>query len=383
VPEALASALVLAVAYHSVWFSQNARAYSFILFAAIICTLTLYHALTSDRSRAANLAVYAVLAGLAAYAHVTSVLIVVAHAVVVLGYYLIARRDRLVSLEFGWLVFTFMAAAAVTVLLYAPMIDDVMAFFVAGAKTEHNVVSARVGNESAMVAAIVFEFTQAFGGVIPTVTIMVLLIVGGIGLCWKQPLATALVLAPIPVVILASQLLGRSIHPRFMYFVIGFLAVAVVHGAWVTTHAAARAIGRQRLDLPGFAIAAGAIAILSGWNLPANYSTPKQDYLAAVELVRSRHSDLDPYVVGITSELPVNQYLAAGFGRITTPEQLSGLLQGDKPIVLVYTFTRYVAAGSPEIWSMVEQSCRETDLVPSTVRGGEIRIAECGGPAEE
>ena len=82
VHEGLLAAAFLTLSYHHVWFSQNARGYSALLFWTLLCTLLIYRGL--EIRHRPLLLVYAVAAALGAYTHPTFVFIVVGHAAAIL-----------------------------------------------------------------------------------------------------------------------------------------------------------------------------------------------------------------------------------------------------------------------------------------------------------
>lgn len=80
--ESLAAAALLAVSYHHVWFSQNARGYIMVAFWAVLTTLLLVHAM---RERITVSWIWpGIAAGLGAYTQLTFVFTIVAQAAVAL-----------------------------------------------------------------------------------------------------------------------------------------------------------------------------------------------------------------------------------------------------------------------------------------------------------
>jgi len=71
--EALLASLILAVSYHHVWFSQNARGYTLMGLLALMSTLALVRMLERGSWQMAVL--YAVIAALGAYTHLTMVFV--------------------------------------------------------------------------------------------------------------------------------------------------------------------------------------------------------------------------------------------------------------------------------------------------------------------
>src|SRR6185503_19164406 len=78
--EALFASLLLAVSYHHVWFSQNARGYTLIGLLALLTTWTLIRLLQQPTWRLA--AAYALCAALGAYTHLTMVFVAIGQALV-------------------------------------------------------------------------------------------------------------------------------------------------------------------------------------------------------------------------------------------------------------------------------------------------------------
>ena len=124
--EGLLAAAFLAVSYHHVWFSQNARGYTALLFWTLLCTLLFYRGL--ERRRWPPFLAYAVAAALGAYTHLTFVFVVVSHAAAVL--LLAAQSFRGGREALSWLAMPIAAivlSGVLTLALYAPMFGQVVA----------------------------------------------------------------------------------------------------------------------------------------------------------------------------------------------------------------------------------------------------------------
>ena len=124
--EALLAAAFLTVSYHHVWFSQNARGYTALLFWTLLCTLLFYRGL--ELRRWPPFLGYAVAAALGAYTHLTFVFVVVGHAAVVL--LLAARSFREGREGRRWLAMPIAAivlSGVLTLALYAPILGQVIA----------------------------------------------------------------------------------------------------------------------------------------------------------------------------------------------------------------------------------------------------------------
>ncbi|MEZ4588669.1 MAG: glycosyltransferase family 39 protein [Gemmatimonadales bacterium] len=98
--EALIGAAALAVSYHHVWFSQNARGYTGLRLFTLLATQVLWRLLSGGPARRLDPLWYGVWLALAVYTHFTAVLVGVAHALIVGGVALV-RRARGVELGTG------------------------------------------------------------------------------------------------------------------------------------------------------------------------------------------------------------------------------------------------------------------------------------------
>ncbi|HWQ03181.1 MAG TPA: glycosyltransferase family 39 protein, partial [Candidatus Nitrosotenuis sp.] len=78
--EALLGSALLTVSYHHVWFSQNARGYTGMLFFTLLSTYFLLRGLKSGERKL--FVWYAVCAALGVFAHLTTVFLIAAHALV-------------------------------------------------------------------------------------------------------------------------------------------------------------------------------------------------------------------------------------------------------------------------------------------------------------
>ena len=118
--EALTAAGLLAVSYHHVWFSQNARGYTALMLAALLATWCLVRGLKGPGWR--PWLFYAATVALGLYTHLTMVFVAVSHALLC-GWLVLRPEGR----PEGWprpdwrrLAAAFVLAGALTFLLYAP-----------------------------------------------------------------------------------------------------------------------------------------------------------------------------------------------------------------------------------------------------------------------
>jgi mannosyltransferase len=151
--EARLAALLLAVSYHHVWFSQNARGYTGLLFFSLMGTLIFVRAAEEGTSRRPWLW-YAGTIALAGYTHLTAALFFASHAIVWAG--LFARRRFFPNRFASWGKYATAGGngplvglglgAVLTALLYAPVVPSMLGAFqkVTGSPVVHAAAKAAV-----------------------------------------------------------------------------------------------------------------------------------------------------------------------------------------------------------------------------------------------
>jgi 4-amino-4-deoxy-L-arabinose transferase-like glycosyltransferase len=371
--EALLAAAILTVSYHAVWFSQNARGYSLLLFSVIVSTHLLLRWLAERRRSLAMW--YALVTALGAYTHLTMVFVCVSQFVVCV--FELVRRGR-AGQRGDWMAAAtpFAAAGLFTVLLYAPMLIEVHAFFT------------KEADFGAQVASPMWALLQAVQGLQVGFGALWGLAVGGVIFgagVWsyhqQNPVALWLFLLPVPLTLGLGIAMGRPIFPRFVFFAVGFAILITVRGAAAVTEWMSKTtrIGdpRRMATAGALVLAAGAIAF-SIRSLPYGYRFPKQDFASAVEFVeRTRQPDDPVGVVAITTGLPIRDYLGKPWPQVDRQVDLQPLIDEGRDVWLVFTFPTYVAVGQPEVWAFLQRDCADVATFDGTVAGGAITVARC------
>lgn len=372
--EALWATLLLAVSYHHVWFSQNARGYTILLFCALLTTHLLLQGLRDGR-RSAYVA-YGVVAALSAYTHLTMVLFAVGQAVVV-AVTIVAREGRTFRVEhWGSPALGFALAALCTVALYAPMLVDVHAFF------------AREPTGAAVATAgwAIGEMLRGLGIGYATGGAIVVggaLFVAGCASYYRgNRLALALFIVPAGVLFAATVLLQRPTFPRFFFFLAGFALLILVRGIVVSGQWVAERLGtdqgaRRGVRVLPVALLAG-MTLVSALSLPAVYRYPKQDYGRALEYVEAAAGARDAIVVaGGGAAIPYRDFYNRPWPRLGDAAQLADVRKTHDSVWLVYTFRRYIEALEPELLRAIVADCEVARTFPGTVAGGEVVIRRC------
>jgi hypothetical protein len=372
--EALLAASILTVSYHHIWFSQNARGYTLLLFCVVVSTHVLLRWLAEGRTSRA--VAYAMVGALGAYTHLTMVFVCVAHAVVC-AFHLI-RRHRSRPTRADWLqgLVAFGGAGLLTVLLYAPKLREVQGFF-----------SREVdfGGEVATPMWALWEAIQGlqigFGAIWGLVAGGVIFGAGMWSYYKQNATALFLFLVPVPLTLGLAIALGRPVFPRFVFFALGFGLLITVRGAsavgsW-TGQLAQVGNPAALARLAAAVVTAGAIFV-SIRSLPYGYRYPKQDFSGAAAFVEQTRPASDPVaVIGVTSAVPMRDYLGKQWPRVDRGVEFRALLVKGRDVWVVFTFPAYIAAGHPEVWALLQRDCVNVATFEGTVAGGAVTVARC------
>jgi 4-amino-4-deoxy-L-arabinose transferase-like glycosyltransferase len=375
--EATAAAALLAISYHHIWFSQNARGYTILLFCALLATHLLLRGLrTNQRS---DFVAFGVVTALAAYAHLTMIIVAVAQALVVAAYLLASRNGRPQANAWTNAVSGFAFAGLLTVLFYLPLILDIRSFFAYPSETKKVATASWAILETLKGLQLAYMGAGVFVGAL-------VFVVG----CWsylrQSPTVLALFFVPPLAVFATAVVLQHPIRPRFFFFAAGFALLVIMRGAVVVAKWIARPISRQCLRddlehvLPVLAFAG--MAVVSVLALPAGYRHPKQDYEGALNYVvaKSLPGELIASVGSGTSYV-FQKYYRRPWRRLRTATELEAAQKQFGTVWLLYTFEPYIEALEPEMMKAIRTNCMEVKIFQGTIADGNIVLGKCGHPS--
>jgi len=368
--EALLTALLLTISYHHVWFSQSARAYTLVLFATLISTELLLRGLATNEKR--YWLAYAAAIAIAAWAHLTAVLIALGHAIVLLIMGLSYLRN---SRPKSWQWQPFLALALggwITVNFYAPVIPQLIQYFnQPGAGSTPGPVA--WSKPIWLVNEILHNL-----GIGLTLGWFSVAIAGAIGLyglvCvikrdWLFPL---LALTPILVSGIILYLLGRSLWPRMFFPEIGYLAAIAAVGSLQAGKALAR-IFRRRLGLVQAAPAV-VLCMLLAISLPKVYLYPKQNFTGARDYVKAQLNPGDT-VLGLHMAGRVyHLYYEPGWPEIDDLEQLDDQQADSGYTWVLYTLPSYIREAKPSVQQRLDTDYEIVKKFPGTLGDGVIIV---------
>jgi uncharacterized membrane protein len=364
--EALLAAALLAVAYHHVWFSQNARGYTGVLFWTLLSSWFLLRALRDRRQRWWVL--YAISVALGVYTHMTMVFVIAGQVLVYVAALWRQRPPREPGAWDGALL-GFPLAALLIMQLHALVLPQLLA----GVVQEASVVEAWRNPVWALV-----EFTHAmrsgFSGSVIALMALTVFTTGLVSFARSVPAVATLLV--VPLALCAAIVIGTGHHvwPRFFFFGVGFALLVVVRGTLVLTRWATARVGfaPYRADLAGVV---GSLVLVTGAMiaLPGVYA-PKQDYQAALVFVEANRAAGDAVATVGLASLPYRQFYKTNWDSVDSVESLERLRTRAQRTWLVYTLPMHLDAVYPELMAHVRREFQTIRIFPGTLSGGAIVV---------
>ncbi len=379
--------LLLAVSYHHVWFSQNARGYTGLLFWALIAT---YFLIRCARAPSVLLwTAYGVSGALACYTHLSAALLLTSQGVIAIGFIihrLVRVRDAGETRpdsypEFPGLLglYGFALAGALAVLLHAPLLAQMVDVFTAVSRPAGVAEAASVA-EWKSTLWMVLEVGRSLG---PTlgVTLPVLAIIVGIGMMdlrTRSPILVATLMIHVPLTLLVLNVASMRVWPRYFFIDLGLICLFLVHGTFVLGRIASESLSRRlerTIDGNRVGLALSALGVVvSLLLLPANYTFPKQDFVGARDFVENNRSANSVVVTLGFATMPYADYYAPQWRSIQSIEELIAIRRSGRELWLVYSFPSVTKRRYKEITDYASVEFDAGRRFPGTLGGGDVMV---------
>jgi hypothetical protein len=364
--EALLATALLAVSFHHIWFSQDARGYSALLLWTLVstgCFLRLV-SLPAGAPLLPAVTAYAVAMALALYTHATAGVLPLSHAIIALV--LVARaRGR----DGSWRapLLALVAAGLVTLVLYAPVLPQMKATL---AKPTMEGIAVEWKRPGWMVAETVRGLVAGVpGGIVALGLAAVCGVAGAASLARRNPAALAAMVLPGALTAATILALRHNLWPRFFFFSASFAVLVLLHGGIVVATRILGERGRRR------AIAGGAAAVLGALALAPRAWGPKQDYVGARQFVERERGTADAVRTIDMTAFPMRAYLGAAWDSVATIDDLRAAEAGHARTFVIYTFPTRLEAIKPDVWERLRTHYRTAAVFQGSVGGGEIVVA--------
>jgi len=367
--EALLSAALLSVSYHHVWFSQNARGYSALLFWTLLSSWLFLRA--REEGRSGLWLGYAAAVALGMFTHVTMAFAVLAQAAVYATWLARPRADRGPTAWSGVLL-GFGLATLLTFQLYALVVPQF--FSVIGMKA--NVA------EWTNPLWTLFELGRGLHTGFAGGAAAVALVMFGFGLlsfARTAPVVSVFVVLPAAVGTTASMAMGHPLFPRFFFFLMGFGVLIAVRGAMMAASAIGRALGLapSRVPLAGTMVVV-LVILASATTVPAAWF-PKRDYLGARRFVEMGREPADAIVTVGLATFPYGSLYRAGWEAADSVEALNAIRAQAKRTWVVYTMPLHMKGEHPELTAAIEKDFTLIRKFAGTLNGGTIYVFRSEG----
>lgn len=367
--EALLAAALMTFSYHHVWFSQNARGYSGVLFFATLAAWLWLVALPRTDWRI--WLAFALTVALGMWVHMTmafvaaamglSYLILLAHSIRT------GATDRLAS---RWHALAALAlSGTLTLQLYALGLPEFLSHGL------HEVsLKSEWTNPLWLVTETIKGLHLGFAGSVVLLGGAVVLAAG----CWSAFRQNWVVpfIAIVPGVVLCGTMIAlkHNLWPRFVFFAAGFGIFFVIHGVmYASKLLVGVGLGRPRLGTTLGTIACLLLVAASASTLRRAYH-PKQDYAAARDFVAANAAPGDSAVAVGMAGAAFRLYVAPEWPWVKTQAELDAIRARSSTVWVVYTTPIHMKAWFPELWDDVQRDFTPVKQFPGTLGGGTIYV---------
>ncbi|MCX8509749.1 MAG: glycosyltransferase family 39 protein [Rhodobacteraceae bacterium] len=333
-----AAALLLALSYHHIWFSQNARGYTGL---ALFSTLALIAFLRGlKRPGGAVWVVFALSMAATIFTHLTGAFFFVTLGLVWLGWCGVRMRQGGLGPEQVRMPFVgFLLGGLATLGLYATIIPSML----------HAVSEVAASSATDPMQEYQNPLWAAYEGLrtgmgqagpqvlIVGVLVLALALTGALSLRRRAPLFGWITLGHILLTVAILLMVGMRIWPRFFFTDIGLVLLLVVAGVQSVCATQARLLP-ARVGPWLFPMAVLAMAMVSAAMAEHNYTAPKQDLAGAVAEVQARHTPGERVFAPSYSGAIFSGYFGLDWGTIWTEADYEAAMTQPGPLTLVVPF---------------------------------------------
>lgn len=384
----LGAALLLAVSYHHIFFSQNARGYVTYVCFALLSARALMDGLRDDRPR--DWAIFCVTTLLGFMALLNTMFVIAAQLLVVGGVIVQAqRRGANIRPLVGRVAAVFAVTAFLCIEVYAIALPEAYAFIT---RVYTYAATGFEAGSSELRQDVVRGVLDGFGMRLWLAAVPFLaLAAGGLLVLWRRSWAVATLLL-MPGVLTAALLASRGMTLTPRYFLL-WLPLAVL-AAVSTIDAAVRRLRawpppRQRALSTAVVVL---LAIVSAASLARYYTVPKQPYSAALRYIEQVRGTNDvvflvyPAHVGITYYAQRRQVPLEGrYVTIRTSKSLDSALAAypGRRVLAVTTLERGLSLSRGGLMDRLTAGWTRDTTLAATIGNGEISIwsPRTGNPA--
>jgi mannosyltransferase len=361
--EGLLAALLLTVSYQHVWFSQNARGYSGLLFWALLSSALLVRAL---RGRSpSQWGAYAVAVTLGMATHLTMLFVSLGQFVA----WLWTDRREVRRARLQPFVTGFALSGLLTLLVYSLVLPQIPG---ANATDVSDVATWRSPLWAVRETLVGLQLT-GLGGI--TLVVGAAVIGIGLGSYWcRSPVLPIVFVVPVVVGGAITIASGHHLWPRFFFFAAGFGILVVVRGLDAIAQWLAARLRTPWLAGPRLSTAITILlALTMARGLPWAYR-PKQDYAGARDFVRADLRPGDTVVVAGVAALAYGRYYAPEWRTVRNADELTAARRPAGRTWLLCTLPIALRAAHPDMVALLERDFTLVREFEGSLSGGNILV---------
>ena len=391
----LGVALLLAVSYHHIFFSQNARGYIGHVFFSVLASGLLFRALQTDRPRYWAMYVAAMLLNFASL--IISAYVLAAHAMVgAIALALAYRAGRPITPAVRRLVTVFALVGFLAFHLYALILPSIYVRATVAYSDDAQQSGSGSGYFSIFSPELAGELVKSISagigageGPLAAIVIISGLLLVGVGYVVLLRRQWALILAlSAPGFTNAAFIIisGLTFSPRIFLTLLPVAIIAALQGVHSLSTIIAKVLnGRMLRALPVAAttLAILLVAVVSLSSLRWYYSVPKQPYRATIAYLETQRRP-DGVVIVVDLAEHGYRYYADRMGVmenkdyivVQTVDELDSVLsdQTGKDRYLVTTLSRFLRIRKPELDHRITQDWSVLQTFPGSIGGGQISV---------
>ena len=377
---ALVTLLLLALSYHHVWFTQNARGYTGLLTWTAAATILMMSGLRRPNWGVWTLYGLCLAAGM--YTHLSAGFFFVAHGVVfagLVGAALLRPRGQTVHSFPGvrsiQAYYGFGLGGVLTLLLHLPLLDQIQSS-VGDVSSSATTSAMAEWNNPVRTLQEFAGSLDALGPLAPYALVggLLVLLFGAVLVWRRSPLLAAIYLTQIPLSLILLIALSFRIWPRYFFVDIGFLFLCAAVGGLALAEVVEKALRGTPLRRAVLPAALALMAGLSAVLLARNYAYPKQDFAGGVGLVEKMREPQDVATSAGLAASSIHGYFAPHWPVTKTAADLDQMLASGRTVWLITSFKSHTRATQSEIMRRVDTRFDMVADLPGTLGGGYVQV---------
>ncbi len=370
-----ATGALMALSYHHIWFSTNARGYTGM---ALFSTLGLMFFLQGlDRPRKATWVWFAAMLVATAFTHLTGIFFFATLGLIWLGTLARdARRGGLTRERTLWPLAAFAGGLLVTGLLYLPILPSLLE--TVGNVSDTSAIDPMQEYQSPLWAA-AEAIRTGLGEAGPVMLVVgalvvILSVLGALTLQGTAGLIGLVTFGHILLTLAVLMAVGMRVWPRFFFPDIAFLLFLILLGVRLVCGWIARLVPTA-LGRLAFPVALGLMLLLSGVLATRNYTMPKQDLAGAVAFVERVRQPGDRVFATLYAGEIFTGHFGMDWGTVWTDQDYAKALAQPGPVLFVVAFPGRSMRSLPAL-DADEKAGRLTELIwlPGSLGDGGVQI---------